>query len=82
MEAGYWPLYRFNPANKAAGKEVLSVDYAKPDDSLDSFLAGEDRYADLKIRDSKMVDILWPELQTRCDNLYDIMIYESKSSYN
>ena len=82
VKAGYWPLYRYNPENKTKGKEALTVDYAKPDDSLTSFLQGEDRYADLKIRDGQMVDILWPELQTRCDNLYDLMVYETKSSFN
>lgn len=80
VKAGYWPLFRYNPANKEKGKEPLTLDYAKPDDSLLSFLQGEDRYADLKIRDNKMADILWPELQSHCDDLYDIMVYESKSS--
>ena len=79
VKAGYWPLYRFNPENKKSGKEALTVDYAQPDDSLPSFLQGEDRYADLKIRDNKMAEVLWPEMQTHCDDLYDIMIYESKN---
>ena len=82
VKAGYWPLYRYNPANRDSGKEELTVDYAKPDDSLTSFLQGEDRYADLKIRDDKMADILWPELKARCDDLYEIMVYETKSPAN
>ena len=82
VKAGYWTLYRYNPENKKIGKEVLTVDYAKPDDSMVSFLAGEDRYADLKIRDDKMVDVLWRELQDKCDDLYNIMIYETKSPCN
>lgn len=73
VKAGYWPLYRYNPSNKEVGKEELTVDYDKPDDSLPTFLQGEDRYADLKIRDSKMVDILWPELEARCDELFKIL---------
>ena len=79
VKAGYWPLYRYNPANKNAGKECLTVDYAQPDDSMPAFLDGEDRYADLKLRDSAAADLLRPELKTRCDELYDLMVYETKA---
>ncbi|MCH5237281.1 MAG: pyruvate:ferredoxin (flavodoxin) oxidoreductase, partial [Muribaculaceae bacterium] len=79
VKAGYWPLYRYNPSNKGKGTDLLTVDYAKPDNSLSSFVAGENRYADLKTRDGKMADILWPELQSRCDDLYDLMVYETKN---
>lgn len=79
VKCGYWPMYRFNPENSKLGKEPLTVDYSKPDDSMPSFLDGEDRYADLKMRDPQEAAILRPELQMRCDNLYDIMVYESKS---
>ena len=78
VKSGYWPLYRFNPDNKKEGKENLTVDYFKPDDSMPSFLDGEDRYADLKIRDAQAAEKLRPELKNRCDNLYDIMVYETK----
>ena len=77
VKSGYWPLYRFNPDNKKIGKECLTVDYLKPDDSMPSFLDGEDRYADLKIRDPQAAEVLRPELKNRCDNLYDIMVYET-----
>ena len=79
VKAGYWPLYRFNPSLAAQGKKELTVDYMKPDNSLMSFLDGEDRYADLKIRDPKEASILRPELETRCDNLYDLMTYETSA---
>ncbi|MCH5230238.1 MAG: pyruvate:ferredoxin (flavodoxin) oxidoreductase [Muribaculaceae bacterium] len=72
VKCGYWPLYRYNPQNP----RPLSVDYAKPDDSLPDYLAGEDRYADLKLRDPKEATILTEELQTRCDDLYDLMVFE------
>ena len=79
VKAGYWPLYRFNPENKAQGKENLTVDYAAPDGSMPSFLDNEDRYADLKMRDPGEAAILRPELEDRCNELYDIMVYETKS---
>lgn len=77
VECGYWPLYRFNPANK--NKELLTVDYIKPNDSMPSFLNNEDRYADLKLRDPAEVNILQSELQERCDNLYDLMVYQTQA---
>ena len=76
VECGYWPLYRFNPGNNV---EPLTVDYVKPDDSMPQFLDNEDRYADLKMRDPQVAAILRPELKQRCDNLYDLMVFDSKA---
>ena len=77
VKAGYWPLYRYNPMNEKKGEKALTVDYIKPDNSLPEYLDGEDRYADLKLRDPEEAAILRPELQQRCDNLYDVMTYEA-----
>ena len=44
VDAGYWPLYRYNPA-KETGKFVL--DSKEPTMSYQEFLAGEVRYASL-----------------------------------
>lgn len=79
VKCGYWPLYRFNPENTAKGEKPLKVDYIKPDDSMPSFLDGEDRYADLKLRDPAEAAILRPELQVRCDNLYTLMTYNASA---
>ena len=81
VKCGYWPLYRYNPSDAEKGVQPLKVDYSKPDASLDQFLDGEDRYADLKLRDPSMVNPLRSELEVRCDNLYDIMLYDAKSPY-
>ncbi|MCH5226361.1 MAG: pyruvate:ferredoxin (flavodoxin) oxidoreductase [Muribaculaceae bacterium] len=82
VKSGYWQLYRYNPTNKESGKEPLTIDSVKPDDTLMAFLDGEDRYADLKLRDPDMANVLRKELEIRCDNLYDIMVYESKAPIN
>lgn len=73
VECGYWPVYRFNPALAKEGKDPLTLDYHKPSASLTDFINGEDRYADLKMTDPKEAAILQPELQSRCDYLYDLM---------
>jgi pyruvate-ferredoxin/flavodoxin oxidoreductase len=48
VKSGYWPLYRYNPALKAEGKNPFSLDFKKPDGTIRQFLAGEIRYASLK----------------------------------
>ncbi len=48
VQSGYWPLYRYNPALKAEGKNPFILDSKKPDGSLAKFLDGEIRYASLK----------------------------------
>jgi pyruvate-ferredoxin/flavodoxin oxidoreductase len=48
VQSGYWPLYRYNPALKAEGKNPFILDSKKPDGSLKKFLEGEIRYASLQ----------------------------------
>ena len=44
VAAGYWLLYRYNPANT---DRPLTVDSAEPSLDFDEFLDGETRYAAL-----------------------------------
>ena len=48
VQSGYWPLYRFNPELKKEGKNPFSLDSKKPDGTIQEFLAGENRYAQLE----------------------------------
>ena len=48
VESGYWPLYRFNPDLKKEGKNPLTLEYKYPDGTLQAFLSGENRYAQLE----------------------------------
>jgi pyruvate-ferredoxin/flavodoxin oxidoreductase len=48
VQSGYWPLYRYNPALKAEGKNPFTLDSKQPDGSLQEFLSGEVRYASLQ----------------------------------
>ena len=49
VEAGYWHLYRYNPALKAEGKNPFTLDSRAPTGDLQGFLMGEDRYASLML---------------------------------
>lgn len=74
VKTGYWQLYRYNPAKSPA----LSLDSPAPDGKLLPFINGEDRYADLKMVDAVAASTLQPELEARCDAIYDILAYNAK----
>ncbi len=47
VEAGYWPLYRYDPRLAAEGKNPFQLDYQEPNGTIHDFLMGEVRYAAL-----------------------------------
>jgi pyruvate-ferredoxin/flavodoxin oxidoreductase len=47
VEAGYWPLYRYNPALKEEGKNPFILDSKEPTGNFREFLMGEIRYSSL-----------------------------------
>jgi pyruvate-ferredoxin/flavodoxin oxidoreductase len=47
VEAGYWPLYRYNPQLVEEGKNPFTFESKAPDGTLQDFIAGENRYAQL-----------------------------------
>jgi pyruvate-ferredoxin/flavodoxin oxidoreductase len=50
-QSGYWPLYRYNPALAAEGKNPLSLDSKPPSVSLEQYTYNETRYRMLKQSD-------------------------------
>ncbi|MFH0730736.1 MAG: pyruvate:ferredoxin (flavodoxin) oxidoreductase [Pseudomonadota bacterium] len=47
VEAGYWPLYRYNPQLAEEGKNPFIFESKTPNGTLQEFIAGENRYAQL-----------------------------------
>ena len=47
VDAGYWQMFRYNPALKAEGKNPFTLDSKEPSTSYQDFLAGEARYTRL-----------------------------------
>ncbi len=43
-ESGYWPLYRYNPALRAAGKNPLQLDSGAPKIAFKDYAYNETRY--------------------------------------
>jgi pyruvate-ferredoxin/flavodoxin oxidoreductase len=44
VSSGYWPLYRYNPALVAEGKNPLQLDSKPPTTSFEDYAYGENRY--------------------------------------
>jgi pyruvate-ferredoxin/flavodoxin oxidoreductase len=47
VEAGYWPLYRYDPRLAAEGKNPFQLDMKDPTGNFQDFLMGEVRYSSL-----------------------------------
>jgi pyruvate-ferredoxin/flavodoxin oxidoreductase len=47
VEAGYWQLFRYNPANKDTGKAPLTIDSKEPTANYIDFITSETRYSRL-----------------------------------
>ncbi|MBI4351799.1 MAG: pyruvate:ferredoxin (flavodoxin) oxidoreductase, partial [Elusimicrobia bacterium] len=47
VASGRWPLYRFNPALKAQGKNPLTLDSGAPTIPVSEFMMGENRFRSL-----------------------------------
>ncbi len=78
VQAGYWPLFRFNPALRGEGKDPLVLDYHAPDGSLDDFLARQDRFTSLMQRDPQAARTLHSELAKDLAREYTEMEREVK----
>ena len=47
VEAGYWPLFRYDPRLSDEGKNPFQLDYKEPNGKIRDFLMGEVRYHSL-----------------------------------
>jgi len=63
VESGYWPLYRYNPALKAEGKNPLQLDSKAPSIPLKDYAYNETRYRMLEQSDPETAARLLAEAQ-------------------
>ena len=75
MDSGYWPLYRFNPEWAEQGKSPLILESKAPDGTLRDFLAGENRYAQLKSTAPQDSERLQTELEKAYNDRYHLLKY-------
>ena len=71
VEAGYWPLYRYNPDLAAEGKNPFSLDSKDPKASFQDFIMGEVRYASLKKQFPEVADKLFVRAEKEAEDKID-----------
>ncbi len=75
VEAGYWHLYRYNPALKEEGKNPFSLDSKVPaiDDKYKDFLMGEVRYNSLARQNPERAEMLFNKAVNNAKERYDYL---------
>ncbi|MDR0426652.1 MAG: pyruvate:ferredoxin (flavodoxin) oxidoreductase [Clostridiales bacterium] len=63
VEAGYWQLYRYNPALAAEGKNPFSLDSKEPTASYGDFLKNEVRYTSLAKANPAVAETLFSKAE-------------------
>jgi pyruvate-ferredoxin/flavodoxin oxidoreductase len=63
VEAGYWPLYRYNPELEQQGKNPFLLDSKKPTGNLRDFMMSEVRFASLYKSSPENADALFAKAE-------------------
>ncbi|HXI24667.1 MAG TPA: thiamine pyrophosphate-dependent enzyme, partial [Pyrinomonadaceae bacterium] len=63
VESGYWPLYRYNPALEAEGKNPFQLDSKDPKIPLQDYIYTEGRYRMLQRSDPEAAKLLLAQAQ-------------------
>ena len=78
VEAGYWNLFRFNPALKAEGKNPFVLDSKAPTADYKEFLMGEVRYSSLVRQDPERAERLFEKAKNNAAERYDYLMRYAK----
>ena len=73
VQSGYWPLYRYNPMLAEQGKNPFSLDSKAPDGSVQEFLSGENRFAQLERSAPQEAKRLRAEIEKDLNERYTIL---------
>jgi pyruvate-ferredoxin/flavodoxin oxidoreductase len=73
VETGHFPLYRFNPDNRAAGKNPLTVDSKLPSKAFADQANAENRFKQLAKLDPEMAQKLVEDADKRFKAKYDLL---------
>ena len=78
VDAGYWHLFRFNPAAKAEGKNPFTLDSKAPSADYKEFIKSETRYARLVQQFPERANELFEQAVTNAQQKYDRLTKYSK----
>ena len=70
VEAGYWHLFRYNPALEAEGKNPFSLDSKAPTGDYQEFLKGEVRYTSLALKNPERAEELFERAEDAAKDKY------------
>ena len=71
VEAGYWPLYRYNPLLAKEGKNPFILDSKPAKSEYKDFIMGEVRYASLKKMFPEVAEELFARAEQEAKDKYD-----------
>ncbi|MBQ7827383.1 MAG: pyruvate:ferredoxin (flavodoxin) oxidoreductase, partial [Clostridia bacterium] len=71
VEAGYWQMFRYNPALKAEGKNPFILDSKEPTGSYTDFIKSETRYSRLAQKFPERAEKLFAEAEEAAKAKYD-----------
>ncbi len=71
VEAGYWQMFRFNPAAKAEGKNPFTLDSKEPTASYIDFIKSENRYSRLAQQFPERAEVLFAEAEKAAKAKYE-----------
>ncbi len=74
VEAGYWHLFRYNPALKAEGKNPFSLDSKEPTGDYQAFIKGEARYTRLAQQDPERAAALFEKAEATAKAKYERLV--------
>jgi pyruvate-ferredoxin/flavodoxin oxidoreductase len=72
VESGIWPLYRYNPALIAEGKNPLSIDSKEPTIPVSKYAYNETRYRMLLLSDESRAEMLMKKAQDDVRGRWDL----------
>ena len=74
VEAGYWQMFRYNPALKEAGANPLTIDSKAPTASYIDFIKSETRYSRLVQSFPDRAEVLFAEAEKQAKAKYERLL--------
>ncbi len=74
VEAGYWHMFRFNPAAKAEGKSAFTMDSKAPTTSYTEFIKSETRYSRLLQQFPERAELLFARADDVAKERYEKLL--------
>ncbi len=71
VEAGYWQMFRYNPAAKAEGKNPFTLDSKAPTADYIEFIKSENRYSRLAASNPERAEKLFKQAEENAKAKYD-----------